>query len=171
MKQGNLKIWLMFAAAVTMGVLLHFLGDWARWPAVYLFAPARESIWEHLKILFYPLLLSALVVGGRRGLTAWLLSLLTVCAAMLGAGWIYYVTLEQEGLWFSLVLYFALMTAGFLLPRVLWPLAERKGVGALSVLLTVGLWVLLVVFTVHPPEGLLFADLSGGLRTWLTIPV
>jgi hypothetical protein len=29
----------------------------------------------------------------------------------------------------------------------------------------------MVVFTFAPPDNILFVDLSGGARTWLTIPV
>ena len=57
------------------------------------------------------------------------------------------------------------------LPRVLWPLAEWPGVGAACAILAVLLAALMVVFTFAPPNNILFADLSGGAHTWLTIPV
>lgn len=170
LERGNLRIWLMFGAASAMGVLLHFLGDWCDLPAVYLFAPVRESVWEHLKILFYPLLLSGLAVGGKRGLAPWLFSMLAVCAAMLAGGWVYHIALRQDGFWFDLTLYFVLMLAGFLLPRVFWRAAASRGAGRLALLLTAALWVLMVIFTFRPPAGALFDDLSA-VRTWFTIPV
>jgi hypothetical protein len=37
--------------------------------------------------------------------------------------------------------------------------------------LTVALGALLVWFTFAPPDAVLFADLSGGVRTFLTLPV
>lgn len=40
------------------GVLLHFVYDWSRHsPLAAWIAPVNESTWEHLKLLFYPLLL------------------------------------------------------------------------------------------------------------------
>ena len=41
----------------------------------------------------------------------------------------------------------------------------------LAAILTVLLAALMIVFTFAPPNSILFADLSGGVRTFLTIPV
>lgn len=39
----------------TAGVLMHFLYEWSgKNPLVGLFAPVNESIWEHLKLIFFP---------------------------------------------------------------------------------------------------------------------
>ena len=49
-------------AALLLGNTLHFVYDWtgqARW-AAYL-AATNESTWEHLKLLFFPMLLLTLV--------------------------------------------------------------------------------------------------------------
>ena len=59
----------------------------------------------------------------------------------------------------------------FLLPRLLWPLGERAWVRTAACLLAALLWALLVWFSFLPPEHPLFADLSGAVRTFLTIPV
>lgn len=170
MKKFSVRFWLTFAAALILGVLLHFLCQWLPGPVTALFSPVRESLWEHLKILYFPLLLSGLFLGGRRAYTPWLLSLLIVCVLMLGAGWLYHITLGGRAMAFDLILYGVLMLAGFLLPRVLWPLSEWPGVGKVCAALTAALAVLLVWFTFAPPEGALFADLSA-VRTFYTIPV
>ena len=40
---------------VITGTLLHFVYDLSNGnPVVGLFAPINESVWEHLKLLFYP---------------------------------------------------------------------------------------------------------------------
>ena len=171
MKQGTVRFWLTLAAALALGVLLHFLYTWLPYPIVALFSPVRESIWEHLKIIFWPMLLSGLFLGGKRGLTPWLFSLLTVCGLMLLLGWLYNVVLQGELDTFNIILYVVLMLIGFYLPRILWPLTEWPGVGAACAMLTVLLAALMVVFTFAPPDNILFADLSGGVRTFLTIPV
>ena len=49
-----------FAFTSLVGTLLHFLYDWlgeARWVAV--FSGVNESTWEHMKLLFFPMLLYA----------------------------------------------------------------------------------------------------------------
>lgn len=63
MKQ-KVGLWQLFGFAVTvlLGTLLHFLYDWlggAVWVAP--FAAVNESTWEHMKLLFLPMLLFALV--------------------------------------------------------------------------------------------------------------
>ena len=171
MKQRSLRVWLTCLAALVLGVLLHFLYSWFPHPLVALFSPVRESIWEHLKIVFFPLLLSGLFLGGTRGLTPWLCSLLTVCGLLLLFGWLYNVVLQGTQGIVNIILYILLMLLGFYLPRLLWPLSEWPGIGAACAILTVLLAALMVVFTYAPHNNILFADLSGGVRTFLTIPV
>ena len=112
----------------------------------------RESLWEHLKILFYPLLAAALFLtrGAPAARAARLLCLPLVCALMLGAGWVYHIALRGEGMAFDLVLYGVLMALGFLLPRLLWPLGDRAWVRSLAGFLAVLVWVFLVWFTFFP---------------------
>ena len=60
----SLGIWQLMGFAVTSlgGTLLHFLYDWlggAAWIAP--FSGVNESTWEHMKLLFWPMLLFAIV--------------------------------------------------------------------------------------------------------------
>lgn len=173
MKKLQCKLWLAFLIALVLGVLLHFLYGWLPNPLTSLISPVCESLWEHLKILYFPLLLSALILtkGSPSARTARLLSLLLACGLMLGAAWLYHIPFRGESLVFDIALYVAAMALGFVLPRVLWPLGEWPGVTAVVYFLTILLGVMLVWFTFFPPEGVLFADLSGAVRTFLTIPV
>lgn len=53
------KRWIIAGIPVisVVGSLMHFVYDWSgRLTAVGLFAPVNESIWEHLKLLFWPAL-------------------------------------------------------------------------------------------------------------------
>jgi len=44
------------------GTLLHFLYDWSgKSCLVSIFAPVNESVWEHLKLIFYPALIFSFV--------------------------------------------------------------------------------------------------------------
>ena len=56
----RLKSWHIagFAFTVIFGALLHFFFDWSgENQAVGLFAPVNESTWEHLKLLFFPMII------------------------------------------------------------------------------------------------------------------
>ena len=45
-----------FLATVLLGTGLHFLYAWRPIPLFGLFAPVNESVWEHLKLLYWPFL-------------------------------------------------------------------------------------------------------------------
>ena len=171
MRSVSLRYRLLFVGALVLGVLLHFLYSWLPNPLTAVIAPVRESIWEHLKVLLIPMFLLGLLPTGKRGRIPWLCAMLTVCGLMLLIGWLYHIVFRGDALLFDLGLYAALMFLGFWLPRILWPLEEWPGVGAACAILTVLLVVLMVAFTFAPPGGILFADLSGGVGTFLTIPV
>ena len=57
-------LWQLFGFAVTVlgGTLLHFLYDWTN-EAVWIapFSGVNESTWEHMKLLFWPMLIFAVV--------------------------------------------------------------------------------------------------------------
>ena len=174
MEKSTKKLLLCYAAAAALGVLLHFLWQWLPNPVLALVSPVRESVWEHVKLLYFPLLAASLVIGrGGKGASRapWLLGMIVSCAVMLGVGWLYHVAFRGEAMAVDLILYFLTLALGFLLPRVLWPLCEWPGTEKAAWVLAALLGALIVWFTFFPPNTPLFADLSGALRTFLTIPV
>ena len=42
------------------GTLLHFLYDWTNSRFIALFSAVNESIWEHMKLLFFPMIVFAI---------------------------------------------------------------------------------------------------------------
>lgn len=48
---------LQFAFVSILGVLFHFLYDWTESVFIALFSAVNESTWEHMKLLFFPMLL------------------------------------------------------------------------------------------------------------------
>mgnify|MGYP000352762730 CR=1 FL=1 len=85
-----------------------------------------------------------------------------MCAGMLGAGYLYHIVLGGESFWPDLVLYLLLLLFGFWFPRrfsgpfegVRWKLPLA---GVLILLL------LMVLFTLSPPDHLLFGgSVRGG---------
>lgn len=174
MEKSTKKLILYYLIAAVAGVALHFLFQWFPNPLLALVSPVRESVWEHVKLLYFPLLGAALLLnrGGKgMGRAPWLLSTVAVCVMLLAVGYLYHITLRGESLYVDLALYFVLLAVGFLLPRVLWLLCEWPGTDKAAVLLAALLGALIVWFTFFPPMTALFADLSGAVRTFLTIPV
>ena len=165
------KLLTAFVAVTLAGACLHFVHDFFPNPAVGLIAPVNESIWEHLKIIYWPFLAGALILcrrGGRDCLGPWLLALLAICGAMLAAGYLYHVTAGGDSVAFDVGLYVLLMGAGFLLAAVFNRPAVRQRTDLL-LLLTIALGGAMILFTFLPPDHVLFTDLSGA-NTWQVIP-
>ena len=126
-----------------------------------LLAPVNESLWEHVKILYWPCLLSGVLLVRREpeSLGARAFSLLLSAAVMLGVGYLYHVVLEGDSLFFDVALYVLVMAAFFLLPCFLrTPVWSRTRLLWAALVLALG--TATFVFTWCPPDGLLFRDLS-----------
>ena len=54
---------LVFTLAVLGGAALHFLYDVWPNPLTAVLAPVNESVWEHLKLLYWPFLAAAFVLA------------------------------------------------------------------------------------------------------------
>lgn len=63
-KSSVLRFEIMSAIVIMiLGTILHFVYDWTNSNLfVGIFTPVNESVWEHLKLLFYPMLLM-LIIG------------------------------------------------------------------------------------------------------------
>lgn len=166
------KMLTAFVAATLCGACLHFVYAMLPNPVTALFSPVNESLWEHVKILFWPYLVAALVLtrGGEKGCRApWFLSAVLLSAAMLALGYLYHITLGGESLAVDVGIYVLLMAAGFLLPGVLAKVGEKPMARDALTLAVIALAAALVLFTFLPPDQILFTDLAG-VNTWATIP-
>lgn len=164
----SLSFWQVagFLFTAVAGTLLHFLFDWTGGsPVAALFSAVNESIWEHLKLLFYPMAAVALVqyfFWGRECPNFLCIKLLGSLTGILLIPTLYYTYTGILGInadWFNITLFF--LTAGF----VFWletklfqrdfscPLGSR-----LSLLLLWLIAVLFTVFTFLPPRIPLFRD-------------
>lgn len=162
--------WIAFVAATVAGACLHFLYTLLPCPATALVAPVRESLWEHVKLLYWPCLIAGLALRRQQpellGQRAF--ALLAATAGMLGIGYLYHIPFQGDSLIFDIVLYLLMMAVFFLLPYLLhqpfW-----QNFREVLVLLVLVLGIATLLFTFLPPNGLLFTDLSG-TPTWVTLP-
>jgi hypothetical protein len=158
-----------FLLTTLAGTGLHFLYDLLPCPLTALFAPVNESIWEHLKLVYWPYLAAMGIVtrrAGRGSRGSWLCTLLVLSVALLAVGYVYHISLGGDSVVFDIGLYVVLMALGFWLPGRLSGVSGRSApLLALVVLLGAGI----VLFTFLPPDRLLFADLSR-VNTWYRIP-
>lgn len=173
MKKATKKKAAALVGAAALGFLLHFLYEWAPNPVFALFSPVRESLWEHMKIVFWPLCAAGIFLAGQEGQArcAWRLSAAAASLLMLGAAYAYHVMLEGRGMVFDICLFLAAILLGFVLPGCFAAPAQRPGVRWAALAVWAAMAAALAAFTFWPPAGIIFADLSGGVNTFLTIPV
>ena len=163
------RLFVAFVLTTLAGVCLHFLYDILPSFVTALFSPVQESIWEHLKLIYWPYLAAMLIVTGKAGRGnrgSWLFSLLVISVAMLVIGYVYHISLGGSSTAFDITLYVVLMAVGFFLPA---RLKDTAGRSAPVFFLVVLLGVAIVLFTFLPPDHILFSDLSE-VHTWYTIP-
>ncbi len=151
-----------FVLATVAGACLHFLYEFLPNPLTACLSPVNESLWEHLKLLYWPSAAAFLLLArreGRQSLGPRALALLLGCGVMLAAGYVCYILLDAGNMAFDIVLYVLLMAGIFLLPPLL-PRTWCAKQWELPVLLAAALGGALLLFTFLPPRGALFADLS-----------
>ncbi len=164
----NLFLWNFAGFALTTlgGTLLHFVYDWTgKSPLVAPFSGINESTWEHMKLLYFPLLVFALVQSRcfRDYEGFWWVKLIGTLVGLTAIPVLFYTyngAIGPSPDWLNITFFFVaaaltFLVEGCLLRRAIgWP---RQGF-ALAVLLAVG--VLFVVFTYRPPSLPLFREPS-----------
>lgn len=153
-----MKKWFVFfcAASTALGCIWHFLYDWVPVPLIGLFAPVDESVWEHLKLLLWPVVPAAAVLAWRSQrpkavLSGFLTAILLMPVVLLS---VYYVAggaFLIGGLFFDIGLYVVTMVFGFALA---WRLTcSGRAVPHLGTLIMLcGLWAAaLLCFSIAAP--------------------
>lgn len=112
------RYFLSFLLAAGFGTVSHFFYRWLPLPIVGLFFPMNESVWEHLKLLFFPTLLAGIGLGTtskapHRTWSALLCAALAMPVGMLGVYYLLAAGFGLHSLWIDISLYFFTMAAGF----------------------------------------------------------
>ena len=142
-KEQSWNLLRTFVCITIAGTLLHGLFD--LWPSILteFVAPVNESIWEHVKIVFWPLLVGLTMLYEKGKWGGALLSVLLCCGLMLAFGWVCHIVLG--------------VAPGFV--DIVW-LKVPEGWTGWLVCASVLLVGLLVTFTIMPPDLRLFHDAS-----------
>ena len=150
-----------------LGALWHFMYEWIQWKPIGWLLPVNESVWEHIKLMFWPALLYYIVEGI-------FLYKKTNNFVFAKAVTFYFTPLMSMGIFYAV--YFATGFENFIFDTVVlgiligfqqfisYKLLTREPVAGekhiilfiISVILIVTLAVLLIVFTYYPPHIILF---------------
>lgn len=147
------------------GTLNHFLYEWSGFhPLAGLFVPVNESTWEHMKLLFFPMLFCSLLINAKLkaeypGITNALLSGLLLGTFLIPVLFYTYTGILGRHLLpldigvFALSVLLAFFTACRLAPQ-----EENKRRTALLKLLTGVLMLCFFLFTFEPPRLPIFVS-------------
>ncbi len=153
-----------------MGVLLHFLYDITGESIIVApFSAVNESTWEHMKLLFFPLLVFAFIeyrLIGKSYENFRCVKLIGTAVGLLTIPLLYYTYKGALGIsadWFNIAIFFIAAAVTFLLERALL----KRGISCpvppvVSIGVLILMAVLFVVFTFAPPEIPLFMDPVDG---------
>ena len=154
-----------FAVTSLMGTLLHFLYDWlgnSKWIAP--FSGVNESTWEHMKLLFWPMFIFAVIQSFflRSREEFWCIKLKGILLGLIVIPILFYTYTGVIGRsydWINISIFFISAAAAFLYETRKFKRAslgckdQRPSIAALCLIA-----LLFVVFTVSVPDLSLFAD-------------
>ena len=148
------------------GTVLHFLFDWAGGSiAAALVSAVNESIWEHMKLIYVPMLFFVwieYIAFGKPTACFWCIKLIGFLTALLLIPVIYYTYTGSLGInadWFNITIFFLSAGAALYLETRLFQndwTCPLPGWAALGLILLIG--CLFVLFTFLPPRIPLFQD-------------
>ncbi len=155
-----------FVFTSVLGVLLHFLYDWTGQSVVVApFSAVNESIWEHMKLLFFPMFVFALIESryiGKEYKSFWCVKLIGIVLGIILIPVLYYTINGVFGTtpdWVNIVIFFVTAAISYLAETRLLKenniACKHPGV-ALAVLCFIAL--IFVVFTFATPCIPLFQD-------------
>jgi hypothetical protein len=156
---------------VVLGTLLHFAFEWSgRWIPLAPIAAVNESVWEHLKLGFWPALIYAALEYSRFGKSAKnfflakTLGIYLIPITIVVLFYSYTAILGHDLLIADIAIFVVAVIVGQLVSYKLLmasPLPERLNRFAPIALAVLG--VLFVLFTFYPPQVPLFRDSVTGL--------
>ena len=154
-----------FAVTSLGGTLLHFLYEWlGKSPWVAPFSGVNESTWEHMKLLFWPMLIYAIVQSfllRDRG-DFWCVKLRGILLGLTLIPVLFYTyngAIGKSPDWLNIVIFFIAAAVAYLHETRLF-LSDRIRCRTpkIAIAVLVGIAICFVVFTFFPPTLGIFKD-------------
>ena len=152
------------------GVLLHFLYDWTG-QSIFIapFSAVNESIWEHNKLLFFPMFIFALIEYkfiGKSYDNFWCAKLAAVLTGLILIPASYYTYTGMFGVnadWFNIIIFFIAVAAAYFSENILLKNNInfcKSSLAAFVILCLISL--MFIIMTFIQPEIPLFKDMTTG---------
>lgn len=153
-----------------LGIFLHFLFELTNGNIIAaIFSAVNESIWEHMKILFYPMLIYAVIESyfvENQQEYFWSIKLRGILLGQVLIPMLYYTytgILGTSADWFNIAIYFIVTIVVFLTEnKLLQKKSELFGKEDWAMILLGAIAVIFTVLTFAPPQIPLFEDPMTG---------
>ena len=148
-----------FITASILGVIFHFLYDWTgQIRFIGFFVPVSESIWEHLKLIFYPIAIVSLAeyyLCKVRTPDFLCIKVRSIWLGMLSTVVIFYTYVGVWGgviEWLNIVVYFIAMAIAYCFScKRLIQSGQIKNTPVLCIISFVVVAILFMIFSLYPP--------------------
>lgn len=155
-----------FIFVCILGTLAHFIFDWSAQNAyIGTFSPVNESVWEHLKMLFFPYLIWS--IGEyfllKKPENLFLSKLIGIIAGMLITVFIYYTytgATGSESMIMDIFSFIVGVGAAFIISYAMMKNGRNKSkpTEIISAMLLLAVAAVFIIFTFSPPMIPLFED-------------
>ena len=163
----SINLWQLWGFAITslVGTLLHFLYDWTGKSALIApFSGVNESTWEHMKLLFWPIFIYAIIQSFffKDREDFWCIKLKGILLGLVLIPVIFYTyngVIDKSPDWINVTIFFVSAAIVYIYEAKLFALSKESclsskwSIGALGV---IGL--LFIIFTFATPELGIFLD-------------
>ena len=149
---------------IISGILLHFIFEWSNNNTlVATFSPVNESVWEHLKLLFFPMLITTIIIYFYEGKNF----LNYLCAKVLGIIVSIFFTITFFYTYTGIIgiNYAILDISSFFIAVILGQYEAYRKMKLksscnkkIAIIILLGLYVGFLIFTFFPPHIPLFKD-------------
>ena len=159
-----------FVFTSALGTFLHFLFDLTgQNVAAGLFSAVNESIWEHMKLIYYPKLIIGITewyFNGRSNSRFWCVKLAGILLAIIIIPLLYYTYTGALGVsadWFNIAIFFLAAGIAYWVEYKMLSKDETCLLGPRwSLAIILGIGILFSIFTFFPPHIPLFRDPLAG---------
>ncbi|MFX1490436.1 MAG: DUF6512 family protein [Promethearchaeota archaeon] len=171
--KNKVLVWEILGAAfiIILGSLFHFVFEWTGyWEPIAWFFPVNESVWEHLKLPYWPLIIFSLIeyrfisdesknfIISKAAVS--IISITTIIVVFYS----YTAILGTELLIVDILSFiFGVILGQYVSYKILTAKKFAKWVIILSWIIIVAFGIIFVLFTYFPPQIPIFQDPESGL--------
>ena len=158
--------------SLILGTLLHFTYEWFLENAfIGSFSAVNESVWEHLKLVFFPMLIAAIIEYffvkdvSKNYVEAKTIGIFTAISFIIVAFFTYSGIIGTSLIVIDILIFILSIILG---EYVAYRLMKRKdestvATEVLAIIILTLLFIFFIIFTYLPPEVNLFRDVTTGL--------